>query len=431
MIQKTSSGYPTPETRSNGVGACPDKAHTTEGATALQIRSDWRTNPSMRVRRPSRTQETSALHRGRAVLHMQATLATSQATWLRAVDEWINDLDMRSDGRENRRKVARILGFNADWKTLTTNTLTWSTISERTGMARATVARHLLALHEAGWIGRVAPGRSAAAKQAAGWKGDDAFLNDAPVYALTEPVDNTVVDINETPPTVSGYKEFPARARAEEAPPGAASRPSPTKAANRRQCTVPPDRTLPAWPGHVTPSSKDEKLLASREWVRLVPALNKLSDKHLRFLAKDFFNAGWTVRDLITALDTMPDGQAHGQFVEGHWVPYSGADGIPAARLGHWVSWRLNAWRDPSGTVRESPGQRRSRRTQAKAVEQAALRQAEAARRAETQRQMATPEGQEAKARAMAQIMRNKPRRQHSRQHQSHGTRSCQCPMRY
>ena len=49
---------------------------------------------------------------------MQATLATSQAAWLCTVDEWINDLDMRSDGRENRRKVARVLGFNADWKTL-------------------------------------------------------------------------------------------------------------------------------------------------------------------------------------------------------------------------------------------------------------------------------------------------------------------------
>ncbi|WP_346037455.1 helix-turn-helix domain-containing protein, partial [Brevibacterium picturae] len=108
---------------------------------------------------------------------MQATLTASQTVWLRVVDEWINDLDMRSDGRENRRRLARVIGFNADWKTLTTNTLTWGTISERTGMSRATVARHLLALHEAGWIGRVAAGRSAAAKRAAGWKGDDAFLN--------------------------------------------------------------------------------------------------------------------------------------------------------------------------------------------------------------------------------------------------------------
>ena len=416
MFKKSSSGYPTLKSRSNDAGACPDETHSTEGATALQIRPDWRTNPSMRVRRPSRTQETSALHRGRALLHMQATLATSQAKWLRAVDEWINDLDMRSDGRENRRRLARVLGFNADWKTLTTNTLTWGTISERTGMSRATVARHLLALHEAGWIGRVAAGRSAAAKQAAGWKGDDAFINDAPVYALTQPVDDAAVDINETPPTVSGYKEFPARAHEAGTPPGAATRPSSTKAADGRPNTVPAHRRLPAWPSHVTPSSKDERILAGREWARRIPALRKLSAEHLRFLAKDFFTAGWTIRDLIVALDNLPDGRAHGKFVGGRWVPYSGADGIPAARLGHWVSWRLNAWRDLTGLVCESPTQCRSRRAETAKREQEARRAAEEARRQDIRAKRSTLEYQTAKQACLDQILgRNKRSRRHNR----------------
>ena len=406
-MEELSSGYRTRKISATTTRAYP-ATHTTEGTAALSptIDTAWRTNPTMRVRRPSRTQETSALHRGRALLHMQATLATSQATWLRAVDEWINDLDMRSDGRENRRRLARILGFNADWKTLTTNTLTWSTISERTGMSRATVARHLLALHEAGWIGRVAAGRSAAAKQAAGWTGDDAFINDAPVYALTQPVDENVVDINETPPTVSGYKEFPARARAEEAPTGAASRPSPTKAADGRLYAVPEDRTLPAWPGHVTPSSKDERTLAGREWARLVPALNKLSDMHLAFLAKDFFAAGWTLRDLMTALDTRPNGWKQGQFVAGQWVPFSGADGIPAARLGHWVSWRLNQWRD-NGVVVESPTQTRIRRAAAAEIQRQAEQRARDEERQRNQAEMATPEGQSAKQACLAQFRAN------------------------
>lgn len=409
-MTELSSGYRTRKISATATRAYP-ATHTTEGTAALSptIKAAWRTNPSMRVRRPSRTQETSALHRGRALLHMQATLATSQVSWLRAVDEWIADLDMRSDGRENRRRLARILGFNADWKTLTTNTLTWTTISDRTGMSRATVARHLLALHEAGWIGRVAAGRSAAAKQAAGWTGDDAFLNDAPVYALTQPVDETVVDINETPPTVSGYKEFPARARQAGTPTGAASRPSSTEAADGRRSPVPANRTLPAWPGHVTPSSKDEKILAVREWACLVPALGKLSDKYLRFLAKDFFTAGWTIRDLITALDTTPDGRAHGQFVDGRWVPYSGADGIPAARLGHWVSWRLNAWRE-NGTVVESPTQRRARRAATAKLEREAARAREAARRRKVREDRSTPEYQAAKQACLDQIL-NRPRR--------------------
>lgn len=417
MLNKSSSGYRTLETRCNGAEVCPDETHSTEGATALQIRPDWRTNPTVRVRRPSRVQETSALHRGRALLHMQATLATSQAAWLRAVDEWINGLDMRSDGRENRRRLARILGFNADWKTLTTNTLTWSTISERTGMSRATVARHLLALHEAGWIGRVAAGRSAAAKQAAGWTGDDAFINDAPVYALTQPVDENVVDINETPPTVSGYKEFPARAREAEAPTGAASRPSPTKAAGGRQCAVPADRTLPAWPGHVTPTSKDERILAGREWARLVPALNKLSARHLAFLAKDFFAAGWTLRDLMTALDTLPNGWKQGQFVDGQWVPFSGADGIPAARLGHWVNWRLNPWRD-NGAAVESPTQTRIRRAAAAEIQRQAEQRARDEERQRNQAEMATPEGQAAKQACLAQFRANSERNRKLRRRQ-------------
>lgn len=400
-MTKLSSGYRTPQNTASTTRAYP----ATEGTAALSpvIGTSWRTNPSMRVRRPSRTQETSALHRGRALLHMQATLATSQAAWLRAVDEWITDLDMRSDGRENRRRLARILGFNADWKTLTTNTLTWSTISERAGMSRATVARHLLALHEAGWIGRVAAGRSAAAKQAAGWKGDDAFLNDAPVYALAQPVDDTVVDINETPPTVSGYKEFPARARAEETPPGAASRPSSPKAADGRQRTIPADRTLPIWPSHVTPSSKDERILAGREWTRLVPALNKLSARHLAFLTKDFFAAGWTLRDFLTALDTLPNGWKQGQLIDGQWVPYSGADGIPAARLGHWVNSRLNAWRD-NGAVVESPTQTRVRRAAAAEKQRQAEQRAHDEERQRNRAEMATPEGQSAKQACLAQF---------------------------
>lgn len=390
--------------------ACPEKTQSTEGTAALAIRPDWRTSPHMRVRRPSRTQETSALHRGRAVLRMQATLATSQTTWLKAVDEWINDLDMRADGRENRRRVARLIGFNADWSTLTTNTLTWAAIAERTGITPRSVARHLEVLHEAGWIGRVAAGRSAAAKRAGGWKTDDAFLNDAPVYALTCPVDELAVDINVTPPTLRGYKEFPARAREAETPSRAASRPS-LKAAHRRPTIDPANRQNPAWPNHVTPISKDERILAGSEWARRVPALGKLSAKHLAFLAKDFFAAGWTLSDLKIAFDFMPDGRAHGQLIGNRWVPYSGADGIHAARLGHWVNWRLNRWRDDHGAVVESPTQERIRRAEARKRTHEIHRRGEEARRAENQRQMATHEGQDAKAKAMAQMTSRLPRK--------------------
>ncbi|WP_258234086.1 hypothetical protein [Brevibacterium oceani] len=122
-------------------------------------------------------------------------------------------------------------------------------------------------------------------------------------------------------------------------------------------------------------------------------------------MAKDFFVAGWTIRDLITALDTMPDGRAHGQLVEGQWVPYSGADGIPAARLGHWINWRLNAWRDRAGVVVESPTQRRTRRAAAAHREQQARRKAEADRLERLSQERTTPEYHAAKQACLDQIL--------------------------
>lgn len=145
------------------------------------------------------------------------------------------------------------------------------------------------------------------------------------------------------------------------------------------------------------------RILASRAWARLVPALNKLSDRHLAFLAKDFFAAGWTVRDLITALDTLPDGRAQGQIVDGRWVPYSGADGIPAARLGHWVNWRLNAWRD-NGAVVESATQKRQRRAKTAKAQQAALQRAREEEWQRKKAELATPEGQAEKQAALQKI---------------------------
>ena len=404
MFKKSSSGYPTSNRGSNDRGACPDITPTTEGSNALDIRPDWRTNPAMRVRRPSRTQETSALHRGRALLHMQATFATSQSTWLKAVDEWINDLQLRADGRENRRRIARTIGFNADWKTLTTNTLTWATIAERTGITKRSVARHLEALHEAGWIGRIAAGRSAAAKRAAGWTTTDAFLNDAPVYALTTPIEELPVDINVTPPTLRGYKEFPARAHEGTSQIEAASRHPSVEAATGRAPATPADRKATAWKPHVPTTSKDERIRAAATWARLVPALRKLSDRHLASIARPFLVAGWTVRDLIHACDHRPDGRAQGQFVESRWVAYSGADGIPRARLGHWLKWRLDFWTTQAGAIEESITQQNQRKAGARKIERSARLRADEEERAANRAAMNTAEGQTAKLLCLAQF---------------------------
>ena len=64
-----------------------------------------------------------------------------------------------------------------------------------------------------------------------------------------------------------------------------------------------------------------------------------------RVLGSLRFASGWTVQDLITALDITPDGRAHRQLVAGQWVTYSAADGIPplssSRTLGELATQRL------------------------------------------------------------------------------------------
>lgn len=397
------SGYRTPENGSTpGYAACP--APTVDGTAAVS--PTWRTRPAQRIRRVSRAQETSALHRGRAVLHMQARLADSQREWLRGVDTYLETLPLRDDAKRHRRAIARMVGFNADWKTLTTTTLTWGTIAAQVGITRRSVARHLAALHADGWIGRVAAGRSAAAKLAAGWTGDEAQQNEAPVYVLTQPLDDE--DINVTPPTSSGQKGSPARAREEDTPDGAASRPTISHApaaSGGSPGNLPASPAKPLWPGHAPARRKDERLLAAAEIRHRIPALRKLTDRHIASVTRPFMLAGWTIRDLLTALDTLPDGRAAGHFVDGNWVPFSGAEGIPAARLGHWLRFRLAHWTDPTaGTPLEAPSHAAARRRRAADARRAAATRAREEVEQRRRALAADPEVQAAKAAAMQSI---------------------------
>lgn len=123
---------------------------------------------------------------------------------------------------------------------------------------------------------------------------------------------------------------------------------------------------------------------ASEKFRHHGPAFRKLSVRYLAFVFKDFFAAGWAVSDIRYAVDHLPDGRAQGHFVDGRWVPYSGADGIPAARMAHWLRFRLAPWRDSDGNPTESRTQRGDRRREAALARRAAAardRDEQAARR--------------------------------------------------
>lgn len=387
-MRKLSSGYRTPKSRDNHpphrVSSGTPETPPIDGTAAVAIPTDWRTSPPQRVRRASRAQETSLLHRGRAIARMQATLATSQVQWLRDVDAHLASLPLRADAKAHRRAIARMVGFHAEWDDLVTRTLTWDTIAAQTGLTRRSVARHLKALHEDGWIARVAAGRSAAAKKAAGWTGPTADENEAPVYALTCPTDDA--DINVTPPTHSGSRRFHARAR-QGFSTGAATPPESDDAHAVTGVSRPEVPASPAslvWSDHAQAESKDDRVLACEKLRRLGPTFRKISARHLAFVFKDFFAAGWTLDDIRHAVEHLPTGQAQGHFVDGEWVPYSGSDGIPAARMAHWLTFRLAPWRDSDGKPVESRAQRGDRLRKAAIArrdEAARARDEEAARR--------------------------------------------------
>lgn len=87
-------------------------------------------------------------------------------------------------------------------------------------------------------------------------------------------------------------------------------------------------------------------LLAAREVQRRSFTLRRITDRHVRSLLREFFLAGWTVADVLLALDRKPAGR---------WR-HDGAAAVD--NVGAWVAYRLRAWRTTEGTVRRSPSTR-------------------------------------------------------------------------
>src|SRR5699024_7337442 len=93
------------------------------------------------------------------------------------------------------------------------------------------------------------------------------------------------------------------------------------------------------------------RLAAAGELQNRLPVLRLITTKHVRAITREFFLAGWTVRDIIEAIDHRPDGT--------RW-PHSGATGV--GNVGAWLTHRLSAWRTHDGQPHRSPT--KSRETQ-------------------------------------------------------------------
>jgi DNA-binding IscR family transcriptional regulator len=131
--------------------------------------------------RVSRRSETSPMVVARAV-PPGSVKSPGQLAFLRAVREHPDLAGARADARLNVWRVARVLAWGANWRTMTTRP-TWADLMDRAGVSRATLARVLARLRAAGLLGVVATGRSAGYQTA----DRDAGIAEAAVYVLAVP----------------------------------------------------------------------------------------------------------------------------------------------------------------------------------------------------------------------------------------------------
>ena len=331
--------------------------------------------------------------------------ACSQVGWLADVADTEAFALLRADAQDHVLAVAHVVALHADWQTYTSRP-TWPVLTERTGLSRRTVARHLAWLREHQllvWVERgttaelspgvlqcgpdgerpgniatvyllVAPVRvrlvavahpedydvehihagPVDAVEAAAWRAQD---HPAPEvsHELSQPGS---VDTSDTPTPSVGGKEPPTRARL--SPSGAGLRPALTTPPPMRRVPNSKAPDAPRWALTATPAGKKERRAAAMIMQEALPVLQRISAEHLAHLCREYFLAGWTPRDVLTALGRRPDGTA--------WSHEDAVRHVPG-----WFRYRLAPWRadpgDPVSPVATSP----SRRAEAEAARRRAL----------------------------------------------------------
>lgn len=297
-------------------------------------------------------------------------------TWLDLVQDRASRENLRAD------RCATVLGVARELLQHTDQTYTarpgWARLaaavatSHAATASRRTIARAIATLRGWGLLGVVATGRSGRfapgghlSRRRMHWREDPGQnaasdpTNEAAVYVLCQPLTpaekvqraagvNKAGDENGTPPQ-SGLVLPPARARSERPQ----DEHEPLRGPHRMRAAQarPVDPVLRHRPGHwyptgATTDGKDAALRASHELRVRLPVLRRISSKHVRSILWPFFQAGWTVGDVIIAMDMRPDGTRWNHDA-GHGVDNVGA----------WLAHRLRPWTS-AGEPRRSPSQR-------------------------------------------------------------------------
>ena len=163
-------------------------------------------------------------------------------------------------------------------------------------------------------------------------------------------------DVDPVPPERSGPPPHARAAPASRAP--AAPRPAAGADAQRREVKAAlARRTAPLWPVHAAvrptttaPTRRDRQQVLRRAGLELqhhALVLRRITTAYAVAVAGPHFEAGWTVADVLHALDWTPQG-----------VRYTHDSVTGIENPGAWFAARLRTWTHQDGTPMRSPDQR-------------------------------------------------------------------------
>ena len=178
-------------------------------------------------------------------------------------------------------------------------------------------------------------------------------------HAIEEPAEESLpVDADVGPVPPKGSRPSPhAREETSSTDPAAPRPPAPAAAQRREVRTALGRRTAPLWPAHATvaPSTAEA---TRRDWQQVhrlagweiqyhALVLRRITTAYVVDVARPCFEAGWSIADILHALDWTPQG-----------VRYTHDSVTGIENPGAWFAARLRTWTHQDGTPMRSLDQR-------------------------------------------------------------------------
>lgn len=294
--------------------------------------------------------------------------------WLRSIQELAEFQLARKDLKANiwrfANAVAQCPGF--DPASMTVMPL-WQRLQERFGFPSKSISNYFRRLRDWGVLAVVATGRTAEFTPKSSGRTD----NEAAIYVLLEKVEEEDVEKSSVPVPNRAVNNPPHARAGEESKlniDAATPHASLKRAAQRREVNHQLlNRKAPLWNPNETTSAKTKRerreaeRLASLELQFRSFPLQRISTPHVAAICRPFFRAGWTIRDILHAIDWRPNTDAR--------YHHDGASGVE--NTGAWLKFRLGKWVRKDGGFYRSPSQKR----EADRIQRAAERRAVLERR--------------------------------------------------